>query len=175
MTCAQVTDTVVLHANKMDINTRGVKIVDGAGKTVHVSGVSFVPAKEFMYVKSSGQFKAGDEYVLTIPFAGNITDDLVGYYRSNYVDKGTNQTRYAMCPSTDDIVLTITNIRVAADWRVCVFRFSFGSFVWRCFKKIVTVTTLARAGGLRWHSSNQRTPEELSPVSTSQRWKQNSK
>lgn len=93
MTCAQAADAVVLHANKMDVDVKGVKITNGGGKPVPVSGVSFVPAKELMYVRSSGKFKAGDEYVLTVPFAGNITDDLVGYYRSSYVDKETNRTR----------------------------------------------------------------------------------
>lgn len=94
MTCSQATDTIVLHSNKLKIDTKAVVIVDGGGKVVPVSGVSFVPEKELMYVKSSQNMKSGDEYVLTVPFMGNITDDLVGYYKSNYVDKETNQTRF---------------------------------------------------------------------------------
>lgn len=96
MTCSQATDTIVLHSNKLLIDTKAVVITDGSGKVVPVSGVSFVPEKELMYVKSSQNLKFGDDYALTIPFMGNITDDLVGYYKSNYVDKETNQTRFVI-------------------------------------------------------------------------------
>lgn len=93
MSCMRVTDTVVLHSIDLNINTEDVELVDGGGNTVPVSSVSFAPKKELMYVKAANKFKAGDEYVLTIPFMGNITDGLVGYYKSSYVDKEKNQTR----------------------------------------------------------------------------------
>jgi len=94
MSCLRATDTIVLHANNLNVDAKGVSVSDGGGNMVPVSGVSFVPKREFMYVKSAGNFKPGDEYVLTVPFAGNITDDLVGYYRSSYVDAETNRTRW---------------------------------------------------------------------------------
>jgi len=70
-----------------------VVVSDSGENVIPVDSVSFDPKKEFMYVKSTVNFKPDDEYVLTIPFTGNITDDLVGYYRSSYVDKESNQTR----------------------------------------------------------------------------------
>lgn len=82
-----------MHSNSLKIDTKGVVIADNGGKGVAVSAVSFVPDKDFMFVKSDEQFKSGDEYVLTVPFSGNITDNLVGYYKSSYVDKKTNQTK----------------------------------------------------------------------------------
>jgi len=96
MTCSQATDTIVLHSSNLNVDTKGVSIVDGGGKVVPVSGVSFVPKQEFMYVKSPEAFKSGEEYVLTVPFGGNITDDLVGYYKSSYVDAEANQTRLGL-------------------------------------------------------------------------------
>lgn len=93
MTCLQATDTIMLHSNNLNVNTKGVSIVDSYGKVIPVNDVSFVPKREFMYVKSSEKFKSGEKYILTVPFAGNITDDLVGYYKSSYVDMETNQTR----------------------------------------------------------------------------------
>lgn len=91
----QATDTVVLHSNSLNVDTKAVVITDGNGKVVPVTDVSFVPEKELMYVKSTEQFQPSTDYVLTIPFTGNITDDLVGYYKSSYVDKETNETRFA--------------------------------------------------------------------------------
>lgn len=93
MTCSQTTNTIVLHSMNLNVNNNSVSIVDSHRKIVPVNCVSFVPEKNFMYVNSSEKFKLGNEYVLTIKFAGNINDDLVGYYRSTYVDKQTNQTR----------------------------------------------------------------------------------
>jgi len=93
MTCIEATDTIVLHSNSLDIDTKSVVVANGGGNVVPVGSVAFDPKKELMYVKSTENFKPGDEYVLTIPFTGNITDDLVGYYKSSYVDKENNQTR----------------------------------------------------------------------------------
>jgi len=93
MTCVEATDTIVLHSNSLDIDTKSVVVANSGENVVPVDSVSFDPKKELMYVKSTGTFKPGDEYVLTIPFTGNITDDLVGYYKSSYVDKESNQTR----------------------------------------------------------------------------------
>lgn len=93
MTCIAATDTITLHSNSLDIDTKSVVVANSGENVVPVSSVTFDPKKELMYVKSTENFKPGDEYVLTIPFTGNITDDLVGYYKSSYVDKENNQTR----------------------------------------------------------------------------------
>lgn len=86
---------MVLHTSHLDIDARQVKVSTTTGKRIPVGSVLVVPVTELMHVHTGGEMKAGKEYVLTVPFAGNITDDLVGYYRSKYVDKATDQTRYA--------------------------------------------------------------------------------
>lgn len=93
MSCEQATDTIVLHSTNLNVDPKSVVITNGGGSVVPVSNVSYAPENQFMKVKAGKQFKSGDEYILTIPFMGNITDDLVGYYRSSYVDKETNQTK----------------------------------------------------------------------------------
>ncbi|XP_016656076.1 aminopeptidase N [Acyrthosiphon pisum] len=93
MTCVKATDTIVLHSNSLNIDTKSVVVANGGENVIPVTSVSFDLDKEFMHVKSTVNFKPCDEYVLTISFTGNLTDDLVGYYRSSYVDKECNQTR----------------------------------------------------------------------------------
>ncbi|XP_008179639.1 aminopeptidase 1-like [Acyrthosiphon pisum] len=93
MTCVGATDTIVLHSASLNIDTKSVVVANCGENVIQVSSVSFDPDKELMHVKSTVNFKPCDEYVLTIPFTGNLTDDLVGYYRSSYVDKESNQTR----------------------------------------------------------------------------------
>ncbi|VVC39573.1 Hypothetical protein CINCED_3A003208 [Cinara cedri] len=92
--CSQDTDTVVLHSSNLNINTKGVVVANNDGKIFPVSSIEFISKNELMFVKSSEKLKSGGEYVLTIPFTGNITDDLVGYYKSSYLDKDTNQTKW---------------------------------------------------------------------------------
>ncbi|XP_060868466.1 aminopeptidase N-like [Metopolophium dirhodum] len=94
MTCIEATDTIVLHSNSLNIDTESVVVVNGFGFIFPVDSISFDPKKDLMYVKSTENFKPGDKYVLTIPFTGNITDQLAGYYKSSYVDKESNQTRW---------------------------------------------------------------------------------
>jgi len=93
MTCIEATDTIVLHSNSLDIDTKSIVVVKGGENVVPVGNVSFDPTKELMYVKSTAEnFKPGDKYMLTIPFRGKLTDES-GYYKNSFVDKENNQTR----------------------------------------------------------------------------------
>ncbi|XP_025198945.1 aminopeptidase N-like [Melanaphis sacchari] len=94
ITCVEVTDTIVLHSNNLKIDKKNVVVVNSNENVIPVANVSLYPRKELLYVKSTEKFKLGNEYVLTIPFSGNITDNLMGYYKSSYVDKKNNQTRW---------------------------------------------------------------------------------
>ncbi|XP_029344595.1 aminopeptidase 1 isoform X2 [Acyrthosiphon pisum] len=94
MTCVGATDTIVLHSTSLNIDTKSVVVANCGENVIPVNSVSFDTDKELMQVKSTVNFKPCDEYLLTIPFTGNLTDDLVGYYRSSYVDKESNQTRW---------------------------------------------------------------------------------
>nr|BAH72588.1 ACYPI001900 [Acyrthosiphon pisum] len=93
MICVGATDTIVLHSTSLNIDTKSVVVANGGENVIPVSSVSFDPDKELMHVKSTVNFKPCDEYLLTIPFTSNLTDDSVGYFRRNYVDKESNQTR----------------------------------------------------------------------------------
>ncbi|XP_016663890.1 aminopeptidase N-like isoform X2 [Acyrthosiphon pisum] len=94
MTCVGATDTIVLHSTSLNIDTKSVVVANGGENVIPVSNVSFDTDKELMHVTSTVNFKPCDEYVLTIPFTGNLTDDPVGYYRKSYVDKESNLTRW---------------------------------------------------------------------------------
>ncbi|XP_003240500.1 aminopeptidase N isoform X1 [Acyrthosiphon pisum] len=94
MTCVGATDTIVLHSTSLNIDTKSVVVANGDGNVIPVGSVSFDTDKEFMNVKSTVNFKPCDEYLLTIPFTGNLTDDVAGYCRRSYVDTESNQTRW---------------------------------------------------------------------------------
>ncbi|XP_050540509.1 aminopeptidase N-like [Daktulosphaira vitifoliae] len=94
ITCIESTNTIILHSANLTIDNTGVVITNGGDKAYQVNSVTLDPSKEFMYVQSSEKFKAGDDYILTIPFSGNLTDSLVGYYKSSYVDRETNKTKW---------------------------------------------------------------------------------
>lgn len=94
MACTRDTNVVALYTSGLDVDTARVKVVGPDGQSIRVL-VMIVPVTEILHVFTYYNLKAGNEYVLTVPFAGNITDDPAGYYRSSYVDGATNRTRYA--------------------------------------------------------------------------------
>ncbi|XP_008186165.1 aminopeptidase N isoform X2 [Acyrthosiphon pisum] len=94
VTCIEATNTIVLHSNSLNIDNESVSVIDTFGFLFPVNSTYSDPNKDLMYVSSTEKFKPGDKYVLTIPFSGNITDQLAGYYKSSYVDKESNQTRW---------------------------------------------------------------------------------
>lgn len=109
----------MLHASQLYIDPREVKIDEGNGKVMALDRVLFDPDRELMFVKSTTVLKVNEEYLLTIPFAGNITDNLVGYYRSSFVDKMFNYKRYAMLLSDGEKSFVFDNV----DFRLSGFFF----------------------------------------------------
>ncbi|XP_016660468.1 aminopeptidase N isoform X2 [Acyrthosiphon pisum] len=106
MTCVGATDTIVLHSTSLNIDTKSVVVANGDGNVIPVGSVSFDTDKEFMNVKSTVNFKPCDEYLLTIPFTGNLTDDVAGYCRRSYVDTESNQTRDGNLLFDPDVTIT---------------------------------------------------------------------
>ncbi|XP_050433287.1 aminopeptidase N-like [Adelges cooleyi] len=94
ITCLEPTDTIVLHSANLTIDTSGIVISNRGNKGGPASNVTLDPRNEFLYVKVSNKFKKGEDFELTVPFSGNLTDNLVGYYRSSYVDRETNETKW---------------------------------------------------------------------------------
>ena len=83
------TDVVQLNAFQIEIPEQQVVIRSVANNaTVKVSSVEL--KDQFLTFKLSESLKQNEDYTLFIPFRGNLTKSLVGFYLSSYVDSNKN-------------------------------------------------------------------------------------
>nr|CAD7588110.1 unnamed protein product [Timema genevievae] len=66
---------------------------DEAGKNL-VNGTHYVKKDNFFVIELSEELSAGNRYVVYIPYRGDLTQGLAGYYRSSYQDRLTGETKW---------------------------------------------------------------------------------
>lgn len=95
VTCLESTDTIILHAQDLTIESDAVVLKTDDGSVVPLAGVSYVPHLNLMFVRAAETLSAYDQYSLAIGFSGKLGDKPVGYHRmSHVVDKSTNEERF---------------------------------------------------------------------------------
>nr|ATU82844.1 secreted Aminopeptidase-like protein [Pristhesancus plagipennis] len=96
--CLKATNTIILHAKELEIDPKEVKINEVAGEDellpVQILQQRFVPENEFYLIKLDQNLKPGKTYKVLLGFSGDLTEGLVGFYRSSYKDKSSNSTKW---------------------------------------------------------------------------------
>ncbi|XP_014240292.1 aminopeptidase N isoform X2 [Cimex lectularius] len=95
--CLKATNSIVMHSNDLFIPESEVNVFEFVGTEMSPVGVTSckeVPENEFLIIKLAKSLKPNKEYTLQIPFRGNLTQTLVGYYRSSYFDRTSNKTKW---------------------------------------------------------------------------------
>ncbi|XP_065352031.1 aminopeptidase Ey-like [Cloeon dipterum] len=87
--CEEDTSRVVLHSTDLILKTDQVRVGDK-----EIVGHEFDTQNEFYIIKLKEELKSGSKYVIEIPFEGNLTTSLKGYYRSSYKDKATGGKKW---------------------------------------------------------------------------------
>ncbi|XP_065352030.1 aminopeptidase Ey-like [Cloeon dipterum] len=87
--CEKDTSRVVLHSTDLILNTDQVRVGDK-----EIIGHDFDTQNEFYIIKLKEELKSGSKYVIEIPFEGNLTTSLKGYYRTSYQDKATGDKKW---------------------------------------------------------------------------------
>ncbi|XP_065349192.1 aminopeptidase Ey-like [Cloeon dipterum] len=87
--CEKDTSRVVLHSTDLILNTDQVRVGDK-----EIIGHEFDTRNEFYIIKVKEELKSGSKYVIEIPFEGNLTTGIVGYYRTSYQDKATGDKKW---------------------------------------------------------------------------------
>ncbi|XP_065352034.1 aminopeptidase N-like [Cloeon dipterum] len=87
--CEKDTSRVVVHSTDLILNTDQVRVGDK-----EIIGHEFDTRNEFYIIKLKEELKSGSKYVIEIPFEGNLTTSLKGYYRSSYKDKATGDIKW---------------------------------------------------------------------------------
>nr|CAD7438190.1 unnamed protein product [Timema bartmani] len=90
------TDSITLHSLDLDIDSALTTVTgegDEEGKNL-VNGTHYVKKDNFFVIELSEELSAGNRYVVYIPYRGDLTQGLAGYYRSSYQDRLTGETNH---------------------------------------------------------------------------------
>ncbi|XP_061819450.1 aminopeptidase Ey-like [Nerophis lumbriciformis] len=88
--CVNNTELILLHSNKLNMTSFGLRGLGG----VSAPGLRKTWLEErtqYLVVQLSGELQAGSTYELHTEFAGELADDLRGFYRSEYEEGGENK------------------------------------------------------------------------------------
>ncbi|XP_036909514.1 aminopeptidase N [Sturnira hondurensis] len=89
--CKEATDVIIIHSKKLKyvktpeqhlVTLRGV----GGAPVPAIDRTELVEVTEYLVVHLKGQLQAGGLYEMDSQFEGELSDDLGGFYRSEYMD-----------------------------------------------------------------------------------------
>lgn len=91
---------IVVHSKRLTISqTLLQRTVGNELKNISVANAFEYPEYEYWVTEVDGPLEIGD-YVLGLTFNGSLTDRIVGFYQSSYIDPVRNETRclyYNLC------------------------------------------------------------------------------
>ncbi|XP_037950077.1 aminopeptidase N-like [Teleopsis dalmanni] len=93
---AENTNNITIHSQNLTIDEKQISLKNllHNDRQNCISSTEVNPQHDYYIMHLCKQAKQGEEYILTIPFAGILNHKLRGYYRSSYHDKTTNKTRW---------------------------------------------------------------------------------
>lgn len=87
-------DFVLIHIKYLTISSTSVhKGIEANGEQISLGETFEYVPNEFWVVKLRSAMQPG-LYTINMDFTGSLTKDIVGFYKSNYYNSDTNQTRY---------------------------------------------------------------------------------
>ncbi|PSN50099.1 hypothetical protein C0J52_04710, partial [Blattella germanica] len=92
--CKNITRNITLHAKDLDIVESNVAVESLEGIKNLVTTQGFDKEYDYYVLHLAEPLQVGHKYNVSIPFSGNLTEGLAGYYRSSYVDRATNEIRW---------------------------------------------------------------------------------
>lgn len=93
------TKNITLHAKNLNLTTNDITIKElsyrgeKSNKKVSINRTEFQEEFDFFVIHTNEILQEGSRYEVYIPFKGDLSKGLLGYYRSSYNDKETNSKR----------------------------------------------------------------------------------
>jgi len=91
--CKQSTDTIQLNANELDMKFDQITVSQANGQALNLSSQPDFK-NEVLTLKLDTNLNVNENYTIFIPFIGNLTTSLAGFYRSSYKNIQTGETNY---------------------------------------------------------------------------------
>lgn len=90
--CEKKTDLIVIHSRLLNLTTKGQHLADvrdvSSSKSVDIQYSCLDTSNEFLVVQLRANLTEGKTYEMITDFTGELSDDLVGFYRSEYMEGG---------------------------------------------------------------------------------------
>lgn len=84
----EFSDNITLHAKNLSIDLKKIELREESGdELLKIRNVELMPVNDFLIIYPQKILSKLRKYVVKIPFEGTLDTDLLGYYRSSYVDK----------------------------------------------------------------------------------------
>lgn len=86
--CMQSIDIILIHSKLLVIDVNSITLAqNGGGGAPGVTRSWLYPENQYLVIELDGMLEAGTSYDLTIAFSGPLQEDLIGLYKSSYVNK----------------------------------------------------------------------------------------
>ncbi|XP_059045599.1 aminopeptidase N-like [Achroia grisella] len=93
ITAVKPTSKIILHAQDFTIANDDIKI-SGQSDSPQVSMSKLNDTYNLLSLELNGELRQNENYILTIPFSGNLKPGLDGVYISSYINKKTKTKEY---------------------------------------------------------------------------------
>lgn len=92
--CVKTTETIYLHSRNLTIMENAVVMNTKSKESINIKGmIHHQNQNDFLEILLKEQLKEGEDYSLSLAFAGEISSDLDGLYVSTYHEGDTNTER----------------------------------------------------------------------------------
>ncbi len=94
--CVKETDLILIHSNELNFTLTSemhhAKLMGLGGTSAPaILKTWFQTQTQFMVIQLKGNLHVGKSYWLYMEFRGELSDDLGGFYRSEYTEKGVKK------------------------------------------------------------------------------------
>lgn len=96
---AERTKNITMHSKNLNITTNDIRIHAMPNKDkkcnpkLSVDSIEFLVEHDFFTIHTNEILEEGCQFEITIPFGSDLSTGLLGYYRSSYMDRQTNEKR----------------------------------------------------------------------------------
>lgn len=90
--CIYPTNKIVFHSKELHINERSLHLSSKNDSTLKIDKLAYDLERDFVVVSLNQECVRRSLYKLEVPFNGHISSQLLGFYKSSYVENGKTFT-----------------------------------------------------------------------------------
>ncbi|KAI7812168.1 alanyl (membrane) aminopeptidase b, tandem duplicate 1 [Triplophysa rosa] len=89
--CVQETDLILIHSSKLNMTKDPTLTAHGCTPAPSIRSTWMQTKTQYLVIHLEGKLTVGEKYELHTEFVGELSDDLGGFYRSEYIENGVKK------------------------------------------------------------------------------------